>query len=315
VTRLLLVAALTASGCAFADIGPEGEAGLEDIEFQADNGIFLDNGLNLANGMNLGNGTILHNGMNLGNGVDLANGMNLGNGIYAPPAGSGLEQWIDVEPAMRKKILRYLVECALPAGAEVSLTYRGQSESFRGIAGLGPSLRAGLMTEDDQQRVTACMLARVNGTGQTVQINMFGPMGAGSGFETDGVGDAPFTVLEAAFYGNLFAATPRAFACQEEGYSLADMRSCRDAGGGEADCGVIDFAYVPCSGYIGDPRMCGEAFTGGNGWQYYEDCWAGGMSWHYVLTTYLRPRKEGEVCSTDEECASGWCAGVCEPAP
>ena len=308
-----------AVGCAMADIGDGEEPGLEEIEFAADNGIFLDNGLNLPNGMNLGNGTALHNGMNLGNGVDLANGMNLGNGLdlgngitgpfYAPPAGSGLEQWIDVDPPARKKVLRYLVECALPAGTAVQLEYRGGLELLgHGVAGLGPSLQRGVMVVADQERVTACMLARVNGTGRTIQIDMFGPMGAGSGFQTSTASDDAFPLVEAAFFCNLFSSRVAAYACHAAERDLADMRSCRDAGDGTADCGVIQFIAVNCGDYLGDPPLCDSAETSGDEPRlYYRDCRSSGEVWEYVLTTYLAKRGSGEICEYDEDCASERC--------
>jgi len=214
---------------------------------------------------------------------------------------------------MRKKVLRYLVECALPAGVPVQIEYRGTLETLgHGVAGLGPSLQVGTMTGADQERVTACMLARMNGTGRTVQINMFGPMGADSGFETASAADEAFPVLEAAFFGNLFAASPRAYACQQEQISLGEMRSCRDLGGGEADCGVIEFSYGSCAAYTsGDYQQCRSGFTGNDTWQYYQDCLEGGRRWHYVLTTYLALRPNGQACVFNEECASQWCDGVC----
>jgi hypothetical protein len=308
---MLCAAALLVSGCAFADIGPDEEAGLDEIEFKADNGIFLDNGLNLANGMNLGNGTSLANGMNLGNGIDLANGMNLGNGIYAPPAGSGLEQWIDVDPVMRKKILRYLVECALPAGVEVQLTYRGQSELLgRGITGLGPSLPKGMMSELDQQRVSACMLARVNGMGATVQIDMFGPMGPDvTGFQSETSADGAFSVQEGAFFGNLFAATPAAYACLTHPYALADTRTCKDLGGGAFSCGVVTFTADTCGAYNGQSLQCVTAYVAGSAREYFTSCAGGELNWSYVLTTFVTPKVDGAACFADEECASGTCGG------
>jgi hypothetical protein len=308
------VISLLATGCVTADIGEGDEAGLEEIEFGADNGIWIDNGLNLANGMNLGNGTTLANGMNLGNGIDIANGMNLGNGIYAPPAGSGLEQWIDVDPTMRKKILRYLVECALPAGLEVELSYRGTAETLgRGIAGLGPSLQFGLMSGDDQQRVTACMLARINGMGVTVQIDMFGAMGQDAPkFQAADESDDAYPVLEAAFYGNLFDQEPRAYACQELPYSLGDMRSCKDLGDGGVSCGVISFEGVQCGAYLDQYLQCGISYTNGSARAYYTNCMGGDLVWRFVLTTYLQPKTEGATCFNDDECASSVCGGgVC----
>jgi hypothetical protein len=310
----MAVISVLATACVMADIGDGDEAGLEKIEFAADNGIFLDNGLNLSNGMNLGNGTSLANGMNLGNGIDVANGMNLGNGIYAPPAGSGLEQWIDVDPPMRKKILRYLVECALPAGVPVTLTYRGQTSILgRGVAGLGASLQFGMMSGNDQQRVTACMLARINGMGVTVQIDMFGPMGQEAPqFLATGPGDDAYPVLEAAFYGNLFSAEPQAYACQEKPYALADMRSCKDLGGGAYSCGVLAFQSSPCGTLAEQFLQCDMRYIEGSTRAYYNNCIGGEMLWSFVLTTYLAPKPDGEVCFSDDECGSRVCGGgVC----
>ena len=317
---------LLAPACVVADIGEgEEDPALEEIELAADNGIFLDNGLNLPNGMNLGNGTALHNGMNLGNGVDLANGMNLGNGLnlgngitgpfYAPPAGSGLEQWIDVDPPARVKILRYLVECALPAGVEVQLLYRGSLSTLAvGVAGLGDSLQDGVMLAAHQERVSACMLARVNGTGQTVQIDMFGPMGAdAAAFENRTLEDDGFPLPEAAFFGNLFAATPEAYACQVLAAPLSASRSCRDLGDGAHDCGVIEFTATKCPD---SPEhhvvQCDIVFTYDPTLAYYTNCIGGENRWQYVLTTFLAARPDGEMCSVDWQCASGACVdSVC----
>ena len=311
------------TGCAVADIGEGEGSGLEEIEFAADNGIFLDNGLNLPNGINLGNGTTLANGMNLGNGVDLANGMNLGNGLdlgngitgpyYAPPAGSGFEQWIDVDPPARKKVLRYLVECALPAGVQVQLRYRGTLEVLgRGIAGLGPTLKRGTMGLIDQERVTACMLARMNGTGQAVQIDMFGAMALpGAGFETTSPADDAFPVLEAAFFGNLFSKVPSAQACRQQPYELAAMRSCRDLGDGAWDCGILEFTDDVCSVQDGETEFsqCDVGFTSGSSERlYYYNCAGGEVSWQFVLTTYVAKKRSGQLCFEASECASGECS-------
>jgi hypothetical protein len=319
---MLCAAALLASGCVVADIGEGDEAGLEDVEFAADNGIFLDNGLDLPNGMNLGNGTSLANGMNLGNGIDLANGMNLGNGIYAPPAGSGLEQWIDVDPAMRKKIMRYLVECALPAGFQVDLTYRGRSEILgSGIAGLGPSLQTGIMNDIDQQRVSACMLARMNGLGVTVQIDMFGAMGPDApAFQSAGPGDDAFPVREAAFYGNLFIPEHPAYACTDLPYTPGDWRSCKDTGGGTYSCGVIEPEQVHCGAYFEDAStqylQCVIGWTTGSAREYFTSCMGGELVWKYVLTTYIALKPDGGACFSSDECASGTCGGnVCITSP
>ena len=156
------------------------------------------------------------------------------------------------------------------------------------------------------------MLARINGTGRTVQINMFGAMGASSGFETATSADQPYTVLEGAFWGNLFSTSPRAYACQQDNYELADMRSCRDTGNGTADCGVIEFASQPCGTYLVDVAICNVAETSDDAhWMFYRDCYAAGQIWRHALTTYLKPKRDGERCTVDADCASDYCDGVC----
>ena len=82
----------------------------------------------------------------------------------------------DLDPVQRTRFLRYLVECALPSGTSVRLKYRGRTEVIgTGVANLGPSLQAGVMTTGDQERVSSCLLARTNATGTTLDIDLLGP--------------------------------------------------------------------------------------------------------------------------------------------
>ena len=48
--RPLLAALLATSSCVTADIGEDPIADEDEIELQAENGIFLSNGMNLGNG-------------------------------------------------------------------------------------------------------------------------------------------------------------------------------------------------------------------------------------------------------------------------
>jgi hypothetical protein len=309
---------LLLTGCVAADIGEGEDPGLEEIEQEVDNGIFLSNGLNLPNGMNLGNGTSLSNGMNLGNGVDLANGMNLGNGLnlgngitgpyYAPPAGSGLEQWIDVSPPARKKVLRYLVECALPAGVEVQLLHRGSLETLgHGILGLGPALQAGAMPPLEQEAVSACLLARVNAQGISVSVDLLGPMPGLDG--ATGAELESFPVREGVFFGNLFLSTPRAYACSIGGLQLkAEFRAC------DRSCGVLTVLTTlskegttydskvtlrDCFGAsicTRQPLADGTAFAG--------TCTHYG-TWTRPMTTRLSSAGYGEQCFGNYQCEAG----------
>jgi hypothetical protein len=317
---------LLAPACVAADIGEGEDPGLEQIDYQVDNGIYLPNGLNLPNGMNLGNGSTLANGMNLGNGIDLTNGMNLGNGLnlgngitgpyYAPPAGSGFEQWIDVDPPARVKILRYLVECALPAGDVVQLQYRGSLEIVgRGILGLGPTLKRGAMPALEQEAVSSCLLARVNAQGISVSVDLLAPM---PGLDSATSAElATFSVSEGVFFGNLFLSTPQAYACSIGGLVLKEeFRAC------DRYCGVLRvLASLSKDGTSADTKITlrdcfanqictsqpladGSAFA--RSCTYYR-------TWTRPMTTRLSRADWGEECFGSYQCEPGLeCWGTCQ---
>lgn len=299
---------------------------------ESGNGIHLPNGLRLANGAELGNGVRLANGIDLANGLDTTNGVRLANGAsydgidgphYAPPAGSGLEQWIDEDPAMRKRILRYLVECALPAGVQVQLAYRGVTEVIgAGVAGLGPGLQSGPMTTVEQQKVSSCLLARVNVTGQVVQLSMLGPM---SGFDAVTATDLPYGKMDGGYYGNLFLDQPVAHACSKVNEPVCGHdRACRVLADGTCDCGVFGTSGVgPCDQWESDPYLsgvCGRqtAWTqdGTQGRDYFVHCdpdFDGANYWQYPITTYVEYPDNG-ACASNFDCAGDqpWCVmGTC----
>ena len=180
----------------------------------------LSNGARLGNGVRLDNGARLDNGVAPGNGVMSWNGLDLGNGVQADPrigrvdlrpgaildcvrgpyfdatTGSRLEQWLATDPHERKLLLRYFVECALPTGTSVRLKVDGATEIIgRGVGNLGPSLRRGRMSVADQEKVSACLLARTNATGKKVELDL---LGRDPGFEKPS-DPAVFSVREATY--------------------------------------------------------------------------------------------------------------------
>ena len=143
--------------------------------------------------------------------------------------GSRLEQWLATDPHERKLLLRYFVECALPTDTSVRLKVDGATEIIgRGVGNLGPSLRRGRMSVADQEKVSACLLARTNATGKKVELDL---LGRDPGFEKPS-DPAVFSVREAAYYGNLFADPNEAFVWLP---SRIVPRPCTSAG----DCGVL----------------------------------------------------------------------------
>jgi hypothetical protein len=306
---------LLATSCEPGEVDPPANVTTFHPHLTADNGIVLENGLNLPNGSKLRNSIRLMNGLNLANGIQVENGLVLSNSIrlmngvlgpaIRPPSGSDLELWIDSNPNNNLRILRYEIECALPPGTVVSASYRGYEYGhWYGVANLGPSLARGLMTEDDQEQVSSCLLARVNASGQGVMVDMLGPM---TGFSTNTASDASYySLVEAAVWGNLFASPPIAYVSSAIG-TPCSTRAC-DAGPqgclynlSTQSCGptllyvwwTTNLRWVPEVGYVSsvtDP--------------------ATGRVWHHPITTYLHERGPGEACTFNEECLSQVCNGA-----
>ncbi len=87
-------------------------------------------------------------------------------------------------------LARTLAGCALPAGASVN--------GLEGALGLAPEWQHSPCDQRCRQRVSACVLARLNLRGERRLVELAGPDGRG---------------LEGAFFGDLFAPRPRLLAC------------------------------------------------------------------------------------------------------
>jgi hypothetical protein len=142
----------------------------------------------------------------------------LGNGLvdpdvsgldpaYALTSAEGLSTEALADPALRATA-KYAVECALPYGTSITRVVNGKTVVFDGLVGLTPEWETGVCDQDCQEWVSACLLARTNVSGETVQISIKGDHEALNW-------DAPSgAVLEGAFYGNLFVAPEDRFLCR-----------------------------------------------------------------------------------------------------
>lgn len=328
--RCLCAAAMVA-GCGDANLVHESAHvgdGLSDLKsaLTSTNGIHLDNGLNLPNGFNVSNGVNLSNGLNLGNGINLSNGLNLSNGAVfdgvtgpyiAPSAGTDLEKWIDASPSMRLRILTYAIQCALPPTASVRIKYRTTATTVTGVANLAPGWQSGQMTEDEQQKVTACLLARVNAKGERINISMLGPY---PGFDTTTSTElATYDAEEAAFFGNVFAPVPRAYMCNSISMGICSTRACLQPDG-SCNCGVIKKDTYGCgSGFSyatwgSVPISCTQKTAGGAGGSYFVNCKVDNVSWPFAITTRVPAFPSGHPCGSDGSCKSGTCTnkGFCK---
>src|SRR5690349_18927139 len=74
------------------------------------------------------------------------------------------------------RIIKDLMECSLPTSVTVRIIYRDTTYTAAGWANLGPTLqRSTGLTSAEQESVSACLLARVNASGTSVQIDLLGP--------------------------------------------------------------------------------------------------------------------------------------------
>ncbi len=116
----------------------------------------------------------------------------------------------------KREQLKYLASCALAEETEVYTTVEGEEYSFEGSIGLAPQwIDRGLVGEEERW-VSACMLARTNFFGKTVQISMRAPEGIevpSKSLETTPEEIEGFSIFEGGFFGNLFAENPVAYTC------------------------------------------------------------------------------------------------------
>ena len=130
----------------------------------------------------------------------------------------------------------YLVECALPEGDSVTKAIAGQTVVLDGALGLAPEWKDEPCDEACQEWVSACLLARVNVTGQFVALWLAA--------ENPAIGlghDPSLPIYEATFYGNVFQG--QRYVCRgPQSGELGDYLDDRTCGGAAlSDCGFTDW--------------------------------------------------------------------------
>jgi hypothetical protein len=125
---------------------------------------------------------------------------------------------------------QYLVECALPAGANVSIKLDdGTPLSFDGAAGLGTGWQDGPCDQDCQEAVSGCMLARLNYYPVHVRLYLVWDDGGPRDPALD-----VYPVQEGAFFGNLFLEPQVGYGCHgvDTDPLFAVLRRCSQPEGG-----------------------------------------------------------------------------------
>lgn len=207
----------------------------------------------------------------------------------SPAASFGVALNADQEQRLMK-LMRYLVECALPEGSHVVM-YRGDgsAHTLSGALGLAPEWQTGPLNSAGQRRVSACLAARSNALEQPVNISL-----RGAGIVASPVERNLYKHHEGVFWGNLFADDSHLSSCVARGGGLSG-RVCAQG----TDCGM-DF--------VGDcADVCGARDPSDGS---YLDC--GGET--EVINTYLNLGQQLEVGETDDSClidddGALWCWG------
>lgn len=110
--------------------------------------------------------------------------------------------------------LKYLASCALDEQTGLTAVHQGVSYEFPGGMGLAPAWHARAMTEEEQRWVSACMLARTNLFGVTVQISLRSPFPTRApGLQVSPQEVKQFSLYEGTYFGNLFAQKPVSYVC------------------------------------------------------------------------------------------------------
>lgn len=176
-------------------------------------------------------------------------------------------------------IFSYVVKCALEEGVKLTIDcsqFSGRRVPFFGALGLAPNWDHMGLPQSGQERlrITACLAAHYNDV--SVEISL---RGLGLSLSTQRPELSEFSILEGAFWGNLFdMAQPEVHVCSDTNYVVTQPQS-RDCTTGITQsnnpCGFIPHG-PSCQSVCNQPIPIGGSFS---------SC-AGSSS---VLTTYLKP--------------------------
>ncbi|MDQ3338813.1 MAG: hypothetical protein M4D80_26915 [Myxococcota bacterium] len=180
-----------------------------------------------------------------------------------------------------REVFSYVVGCAIPAGQSITAQdAAGVSYVFPGAIGLAPSWATRTPTVSERRWVTACLLARTNLYGVSVQISL--RHDTNLALLSTSAERTQYSETEGAFYGDLFATTQTWFACSNRSwtpYSTNSLRMCAlSSNGTTTDC---DFTYAgPCN------TACTDATSP------YSSCLGGSTRYPEVITVNLTPTQQ-----------------------
>ena len=277
-----------------ASCAPEMSSGVEtnNEDLESMNGFALNgfalNGFAL-NGLSM-NGFALNgfalNGFAL-NGLSLPNSLSSTTGLMTTSGG--------------RMVMQYMIKCAYPAGQSLTKQDQyGTSYTFAGSIGIAPELATGCDL-DCQEKISACMLAHVNNSGQHISIWMVGPDPA-VGWESSPL----YPYQEGAYFGNIFAAPWQGYYCAGNDMASGEVP-------GRLGSPLASNVYVDkygAGGLCKQPAACTVTNSG------YTNCtdpvpaapYGAGHKWTHVITVWrnFEATQMYKICNA----YSGKCLGV-----
>jgi hypothetical protein len=135
--------------------------------------------------------------------------------------------------AFAESVFEYMVGCALEPGQSVEVDVGGELRTYEGALGLAPQWGAadGECDASCKGWVSACLIARTNFKGESVEISL---LGDNPGLDASAEESFDFDVEEATYFGDLFGANKSMYACVPQG-STGPLRTC---GEHPADCPI-----------------------------------------------------------------------------
>ena len=193
--------------------------------------------------------------------------------------------------AQQALLWKYTARCALRADQELEAPAgpNGEKLKFKGSLGLAPAWREGKCDDACQEKVSSCLAALTNQTGDHVQLSLLSAAASLAPLMSANENDLAYPFQEGAFFGNVFAG--EAYVCRgrdaEKGAQL--KRFCALTPG--LCSGIAKFVDAgPCE------RSCEMSCTGLSDGT--ARCAAvrcrdpKGRVWNHPITTYLRDRIE-----------------------
>ncbi|HEX8438898.1 hypothetical protein [Archangium sp.] len=228
--------------------------------------------------------------------------------------------WFQTDPVLGDTVMKYLVQCAVPAGQTRSYTApsTGTTYTWTGNLGLAPGWAQGATaTLAEQQLISACLAAHTNKFGVRVPISVLGRAARGEVIPYTREELETFSEKEACFFGNLF---------NGEGLFVAnDGRLLHPDHSSARACARSDEKNddrQPCMPIVRVQSRCDKYCEKDGSKDFYTSCTYNGVTYR-PLTTRMSKRdvfKCGDdICQYTESCGTGNtpdnCGKDCGPCP